>query len=162
MRKTSTRKDLNPLPGGWKRRMCWLTPLLLLCVFSFAQGQNVTGTILDADNNSPLPGASIVVKGTSVGTTTDANGEYSISVEDENTTLVFSFIGYTSQEVQVSGRTRIDINLAPDIQALEEIVVVGYGTLRKRDLTGAVAHVDAEELKSEATSNLTSMLRGNV
>lgn len=142
--------------------MCWLTPLLLFSVLSFAQGQTVTGRITDGEDNNPLPGANIIVKGTSVGTTTDANGEYSINVQDQNATLVFSFIGYQSQEVAIGGRTRIDIALSPDIQSLEEVVVVGYGTQRKRDLTGAVAHIDAEDLQTEATSNLTSMLRGAV
>ncbi|MEX2231974.1 MAG: carboxypeptidase-like regulatory domain-containing protein, partial [Cyclobacteriaceae bacterium] len=160
MCKISTLKAFHP--PGWKRRMYLLLPLLLICVFSFAQGQNVTGKITDAEGNGPLPGASIVVKGASVGTTTDANGEYSIAVEDANTTLVFSFIGYTSQEIQVGGRTRIDVSLAPDIQSLEEVIVVGYGTQRKRDLTGAVAHVDAEALQTEATSNITTMLRGAI
>lgn len=160
MCKISTHRSFH-LPG-WKRRMYLLIPLWLLGTMVFAQSQNVTGNITDAEDNSPLPGANVVVKGTSVGTTTDANGSYSIEVEGENTVLVFSFIGYASQEVQVAGRTRIDISLSPDIHALEEVVVVGYGTQRKRDLTGSVAHVDAEELQAEATSNLTSMLRGNV
>jgi TonB-dependent starch-binding outer membrane protein SusC len=159
MSKTFTQ---NPLHRGWKRRICLLLPLSLICAVSYAQTLNVTGKITDGEGTSPLPGASIVVKGTSVGTTTDANGEYSIAVEDENTTLVFSFIGYASQEIAVGGRTRIDISLTPDVQSLEEIVVVGYGTQRRKDLTGAVAHVDVEELQAEATSNLTSMLRGNV
>lgn len=147
---------------GWKTKVCWLAPLLLLCAVAFAQAQTVTGKITDSDGNNPLPGASIVVKGSSVGTTTDANGEYSIAVEDLNTILVFSFIGYESQEIQVGGRTRIDVVLKPDIQSLEEVVVVGYGTQRKRDVTGAIARVEAEQLKSEATANITSMLRGNV
>src|SRR5690606_12731003 len=124
---------------GWKTKVCWLAPLLLLCAVAFAQAQTVTGKITDSDGNNPLPGASIVVKGSSVGTTTDANGEYSIAVEDLNTILVFSFIGYESQEIQVGGRTRIDVVLKPDIQSLEEVVVVGYGTQRKRDVTGAIA-----------------------
>ena len=160
MGKTSTRKLFHL--HEWKLRMCWLTPLLSMCFLSLAQGQNVTGRITDGDANNPLPGASIVIKGTSVGTTTDANGEYSIAVQDQSTTLVFSFIGYATQEVQINGRTRIDVTLSPDVQSLEEVVVVGYGTQRKKDLTGAVAHVDAESLKAEATANLTSMLRGNV
>ena len=146
----------------WKRKLCWLTALCVLCVITFAQGQNVTGKVTDAADNSALPGASIVLKGTSVGTTTDANGEYSIAVEDPNTTLTFSFIGYTSQDVQVGGRSRIDITLSPDVRALEEVVVVGYGTQRKKDVTGSVAHVDAEKLQTEATSNLTTMLRGAI
>jgi TonB-linked SusC/RagA family outer membrane protein len=160
MCKTFTQNALHQ--PGWKRRMCLLLPLLLIGAASHAQNQNVTGRITDAEDNSPLPGASIVLKGTAVGTTTDANGEYSITVEDENTILVFSFIGYASQEIPVNGRTRIDVSLTPDVQALEEVVVVGYGTQRKRDLTGAIAHVDAEELQTEATSNITTMLRGAV
>lgn len=144
------------------RTTCLLVPCLLVCAFAFAQTQNVTGKITDGEGNTPLPGASIVVKGSSLGTTTDANGEYSIAVDDPNTTLVFSFIGYETQEIQVGGRTRIDITLAPDVESLEEVVVVGYGTQRKKDLTGAVAHVDAEKLQTEATSNLTSMLRGAI
>ena len=158
MHNTSTPRflRLKRLKGKFR----WIAPVLLLCVFSVAHGQDVTGRVTDSGDNSPLPGASIIVKGTSVGTTTDVNGEYSISSDDGNATLVFSFIGYETQEIQIGGRTRIDISLTPSTQALEEIVVVGYGTQRKRDLTGAVAHMDTEAMQAEATSNLTSMLRG--
>lgn len=149
-------------PGRGIKKFCWPVPFLLLCVCAFAQEQTVSGRITDANDNSPLPGASIVLKGTTVGTTTDANGSYSIVVDDPNTILVFSFIGYTSQEFPVSGRTRIDVSLTPDVQALEEVVVIGYGTQKRKDVTGAVAHIDAETLETEATSNLTSMLRGAI
>lgn len=160
MGRTSTRKLFHPF--GWMNRTRWLVAMLLLALSSVAVAQNVTGKVTDAEDNNPLPGANILIKGTAVGTTTDANGDFTLQVDDANTVLVVSFIGYTSQEIQLNGRTRIDISLAPDVHALEEVVVVGYGTQRKRDLTGAVAHVDAEELQSEATSNITSMLRGNV
>ena len=142
--------------------MCLVLPLWLLCVIALAQSQDVTGKITDAGDNSPLPGASIVVKGTSVGTTSDANGEYSLAVEGENTILVFSFIGYASQEMQVSGRTTIDISLSSDIQSLEEIVVVGYGTQKKRDLTGAVSQVDAAKIAHQSPNSVTDILRANV
>src|SRR5690606_4680637 len=145
-----------------KGKIRWIAPVLLLCVLSVAHGQDVTGRVTDSGDNSPLPGASIIVKGTSVGTTTDVNGEYTISTEDANATLVFSFIGYETQEIQIGGRTRIDIALMGSAQALQEIVVVGYGTQRRKDLTGAVAHIDTESMQAEATANLTSMLRGAI
>jgi TonB-linked SusC/RagA family outer membrane protein len=160
MCKTFTQRALHH--PGWKRRMCSLLPLLLICAVSYAQNQNVTGRITDAEDNSPLPGASIILKGTSIGTTTDANGAYSISVPDENAILVFSFIGYASQEVQVNGRTQVNIALSADIQALEEIVVVGYGTQRKRDLTGAVSQVDAAKIAHQSPNSVTDILRANI
>lgn len=160
MHNTSTQTSFR-LP--WlKGKIRWIAPVLLMCAITAAQGQNITGRVTDSGDNSPLPGASIIVKGTSVGTTTDVNGDYSISTDEADATLVFSFIGYETQEIQVSGRTRIDIALIPSIQSLEEIVVVGYGTQKKKDLTGAVAHVDTEAMQAEATSNLTSLLRGAV
>lgn len=146
----------------WKRKLCWLAPLSLFCVFSFAQGQNVTGKVTDAEDHSPLPGANIIVKGTSIGSTTDADGEYSINISDEGSILVFSFIGYASQEVPVSGRSKIDISLSPDIQSLEEIVVVGYGTQKKRDLTGAVSQIDATKIAHQSPNSVTDILRANI
>lgn len=160
MHNTSTPRSFPP---PWlKGRFRWIAPVVLICTLSAAHAQEVTGRVTDSGDNSPLPGASIIVKGTSVGTTTDGNGEYRLAVEDPNATLVFSFIGYETQEIAVGGRTRIDISLLASTQALEEIVVVGYGTQRRRDLTGAVAHVDTEAMQAEATSNLTSLLRGAV
>lgn len=108
---------------------------------TFAQSRTVKGTVTAADDNSALPGVNVVVKGTSTGTITDPNGGYSLSIPGDNATLVFSFIGYTTEEVAVGSRSTIDIKLAPDIQSLQEVVVTGYTTENRREVTGAVATV---------------------
>lgn len=104
----------------------------------------LNGQVTDEQTNEPLPGVSIVAKGTSRGTTTDANGRYQLTVPDKTTVLVFSFVGYTSREVLINNRTTVDASLPPDNQTLNEVVVVGYGTVRKSDLTGSVSSVTAE------------------
>jgi TonB-linked SusC/RagA family outer membrane protein len=121
----------------------------------------VTGTVLDADSK-PLPGASIVEKGTTNGTTTDADGKFSLNVQDENSVLVFSFIGYTAQEIAVNGRAVIDVALVQDVQRLDEVVVVGYGTQRKVNLTGSVASVSSDDIKTSTNTNLVNNLAGKL
>jgi hypothetical protein len=106
--------------------------------------KTISGKIVD-DTNSPLPGVSIVLKGTQRGTVTDGNGLYKLEVPD-NATLIFSFVGYLPQEVVVGNQTAINLTLRPDSKVLEEIVVIGYGTLKKSDLTGSVATVKADQL----------------
>ncbi|WBA40911.1 SusC/RagA family TonB-linked outer membrane protein [Hymenobacter canadensis] len=118
----------------------------------------VTGRVLD-EKGAGLPGVNVVVKGTSNGTQTDPDGRYTITAPDTGT-LVFSFIGYTSQEVAVGGRTTVDVNLAPDATALSEVVVVGYGTQRKTDLTGAVARVESAEIVNQPVQTPTQALQG--
>lgn len=122
----------------------------------------VNGTVSSQENGQLLPGVNILVKGTSTGTVTDMDGTYSISVEDENATLVFSFIGYGTQEVQVNGRSSIDVALAPDYGALGEVVVIGYGTQRRSDLTGAVGSVGEEALSARPAPSLNQALAGRV
>lgn len=118
----------------------------------------VTGRVLD-EKGAGLPGVNVVVKGSTTGTQTDLEGRYTLTAPD-NATLVFTFIGYTSQEVAVGGRTSIDVNLAPDSQALSEVVVVGYGTQRKQDVTGAVARIQAEEIVNQPVQTPTQALQG--
>lgn len=120
----------------------------------------VSGTITDATTHQPLPGVNIVVKGSSHGTTSDADGQYAITIEDENATLVFSFIGYITQEVVVGSRATIDVVLATDITVLEEVMVVGYGTQLKSDIISSVATVDVDKATSFPTTNVSEMLRG--
>ncbi len=103
---------------------------------AFSQDINdisIRGTITGEEEKTTLPGVNVMVKGTTLGTVTDIDGNYSLNVPDENTTLVFSYIGYISQEALVGGRTVIDITLSTDIQSLREVVVVGYG-IRKTSL----------------------------
>lgn len=96
--------------------------------------RDITGTVTDASNNETLPGVNVLVKGSAVGTVTDVNGKYRISVPDDATTLVFSSVGYTSEEVEIGTRTVVDLALSPDVQSLSEVVVIGYGTQEKRML----------------------------
>ncbi|WP_346863667.1 TonB-dependent receptor [uncultured Draconibacterium sp.] len=130
---------------------------------SMAQQDNITvnGTIVD-ENGVSLPGATVVEKGTSNGTITDMDGKFSLSVAS-NAALTVSFIGYKSIEVNVEGKTDLgNIAMVADMIGLEQVVVVGYGTQRKVDLTGSVAVVDAEEMKKVSNSNISTMLQGKV
>jgi len=122
--------------------------------------KEVRGQVTD-ENGEPLPGANLVAKGTSIGTVTDINGQYKISVPDEVNTLIFSFIGYLSQEVAINDRSVINIELQPDVAALEEVVVVGFGTQKKESVVGSISAVNPSELKVPS-SNLTTALAGRV
>ena len=130
---------------------------------SMSQQDNITvkGTIVD-ESGEPLPGATIQHLGTTNGTITDIDGNFSLSVPAD-ATLTISFIGYKSIEVAVDGKTALGkIALAPDMIGLDQVVVVGYGTQRKVDLTGSVAVVDADEMKKVSNSNISTMLQGKV
>ena len=140
----------QPLPIKLKPDGKWLGLLLMLigsCVtLSFAQS-TVCGTVIDEESNSGLPGVNVLAKGTTIGTVTDIEGKYSLNVPDNATTLVFSSDGYQTTEIAINGRSTVDINLAPDLQSLSEVVVVGYGTVKKSDLTGSVASIKGESVK---------------
>ena len=123
--------------------------------------QTVTGTISD-DKGEVLPGVSVVVKGTQRGTTTDAQGQYRISVPDASATLIFSFVGYLPQEVVVGNQTTLSITLKADSKSLDEVVVVGYGTQKKVNLTGAVDQVTSEVLDNRSLPNLSQGLQGTI
>lgn len=119
----------------------------------------VLGKIAD-ESGQPMPGVNVIEKGTQNGTTTDKDGAYQISVQNENATLVFSFIGYATQEISVGGRSEINIGLVQDMTSLQEVVVVGYGTQRKSDLTGAVSSVKAEDIKKMPVATVDQALQG--
>lgn len=121
----------------------------------------VSGTVTSGDDNSPLPGVNVVIKGTTSGTTTNADGKYTINVPDENATLVFSFIGYTSTEVSVAGRSVIDVAMELSIEQLSEVVVVGYGVQKRSDITGSVASVPKDRLSNLPVTNLLYALQGS-
>jgi TonB-linked SusC/RagA family outer membrane protein len=121
----------------------------------------ITGTITDESGN-PLAGSYIQVEGTSIGTVTDLNGNYSLDVPNENSVLVFTFVGYNSQRVSAFGKTIIDIQMIPSIETIEEIVVVGYGTQQKMTLTGAVATVGEDELRISPNISAAARLQGRV
>ncbi len=119
----------------------------------------VSGTV-KAEDGSPLPAVNVIEKGTSSGTATDANGKYVITVTDGNATLIFSFIGYATQQVPVKDRTTIDISLQPDLAMLNEIVVIGYGTQLKKDVTGAISTVKSDEIAKRPLVRLEQALQG--
>ena len=124
--------------------------------------QTISGQVTDEESGEPLPGVNVLAKGTTTGTVTDIDGNYRLTVDDAVTTLVFSSIGYISQEVEINGRTAIDLALMPDVQSLKEVVVVGYGTQRKSDMTGSVGSVDREVFQQRAPANLQQGLAGRV
>ncbi len=134
----------------------------LLCLFfgSFAYTQSVSGTVSDA--NGPLPGVSVVVKGTTVGTATDFDGQFILDEVDADAILVFSYIGYSTMEISVDGQSTIDAVLKEDLQKLDEVVLVGYSSRKKSSLTGAVSVVDVGEIQKTKVSNVSQALQGQV
>ena len=106
----------------------------------------ITGRVTDGENGEALPGVNVLAKGTTVGTVTDVDGQYRLTVADEVTTLVFSSIGYVSEEIDINGRSAIDIVLMPDVASLDEVVVVGYGTKAKRDITTSISSIESEAI----------------
>ncbi|HYG03565.1 MAG TPA: TonB-dependent receptor [Chryseosolibacter sp.] len=135
-----------------------LIVLLAVSVPAMAQQVTVTG-IVKADDGTPLPGVSVVEKGTTNGTVTDADGNYSINVGD-GAVIVYSFVGFTSQEQQPQGRASINVELQPDIQTLQEIVVVGYGVQTKREVTGSISKVSGTELAEIPVPSFEAALQG--
>ena len=134
--------------------------LVLFAFPAFAQ-QDVSGTITDV-SGEPLIGVNVVVKGTTIGTISDLNGKFVLNVPKSDDILVFSYIGYLTVEEKTGTRTSINVVLKDDSQALEEVVVVGYGVQKKVTVTGSVASVQGDELKSSATSNITNAMVGRM
>ncbi len=134
--------------------------VLLFGVQSVYAQNSITGTVTD-NTGSPLPGASIVEKGTTNGTQTDFDGNYNISA-DGNATLVFSYVGFAAQEIAINGRTSINVSMSEDASQLSEVVVVGYGTQRKADLTGAVGTIGASEIISKPLISPDQVLAGTI
>ena len=110
-----------------------------------AQTLILTGRVASGENNQPLPGVNVAIDGTTTGTTTNADGTYRLNVPTANSTIVFSYIGYATQRISIGGRAQLDVTLMEDNKSLNEVVVVGYGTVRKSDLTGSLAQVKANE-----------------
>ncbi|WP_461117466.1 SusC/RagA family TonB-linked outer membrane protein [Spirosoma jeollabukense] len=129
---------------------------------SEAAERAVSGTVTD-EKNAALPGVSVVVKGSNRGSTTDANGQFKLTVPDGNgVVLTFSFVGYQSKDVTVGSQTTINVSMAPDVSALDEVVVIGYGAVRKKDLTGSVVQLKGEQLKEIPTANVLEAAQGKI
>ena len=171
----------NAFVEAWKtqhRRVSMILGLTLLCapsaisayaengvndttVQAVMQTKTVKGTVLD-ENGEPLIGVSIVVKGTSTGTITDFDGKFSINLPAGSKELVVSYIGYKEQTVAVTGNAPLNLKMVPDTQALDEVVVIGYGAVKKRDLTGAVASVKSEDITMNPGVNPMDALQGKI
>ena len=126
------------------------------------QAQTVTGNVTSSEDNEGLPGVNVIVKGTSQGTVTDVNGQYSINVPSSESILEFSSVGFMKEEITVGSKTVIDVVLSPDIQQLQELVVVGYGTVKKKDLTGAVSVVDGKSIADRQATQVSQALQGAI
>ncbi|MGF1558049.1 MAG: SusC/RagA family TonB-linked outer membrane protein [Flavobacteriaceae bacterium] len=155
------KNQVSPPYGLKKVFFALLLTLALTFTLSAQDGFTVTGTITD-EFGGPLPGASIVEKGTTNGVSVDFDGKYSINVSNQNVTLLITFIGYGAQEIEVAGQSAINVSLEPSASTLEEVVIVGYGAVRKKDLTGAVAQLDATKVANQSTNSVTDVLRGNI
>jgi TonB-linked SusC/RagA family outer membrane protein len=137
-----------------------VTLLAFTAGVAFAQDRVVTGKVTSSEDGTAVPGVNVVVKGTTNGTTTDADGNYRLSVPSSGGTLVFSFIGLTTEEVAIGERTIVDVSLTPDVTQLSEVVVVGYGTQSKRDLTGSIATVSGKDIASLPVQSFEQALGG--
>lgn len=135
--------------------------MTLLSLTTYGQERTVSGVITSAEDGDPLPGVTVLVKGTTNGTITDVDGNYQLSVVDD-AVLTISFVGFKSKEIQVGNQSRIDVGMELDVTSLEEVVVVGYGTQKKSDLTGAVASISGDDLRNTVTASVDQALQGRV
>ena len=143
-------------------RVLLLCPLLMLIMQqSWAQNKTVTGKVSD-EKGGPIAGASVLAKGTSIGTSTDATGSFSLSVPGGTNILVITYVGYASQEVSVASTSEVSITLQPESSALNDVVVVGYGTVKKKDLTGAVATVREKDFNKGNFTAPDQLIQGKV
>ena len=142
-------------------KVAWfMLPQLLFSFLSFSQTTTIHGTVTE-ENGTPMVGVNVLIEGTTIGTITDSDGNYQIEAGSEST-LTFSFVGYLSESVVVGTQTVIDITLIMDIEQLEDVVVVGYGTRSKETLTGSISKVDGEDITKSPSVNLSTSLAGKL
>lgn len=147
----------------------FVTPLLLLGTLLFvglhpamAQERDVRGTVVDATTGDPLPGVNIVLQGTSFGTATDLDGDYEVTVPGPDAVLVYSFVGYIPYETRVGNQAVLNVSLEEDVALIDEIVVVGYGTQRRGDVTSSIAILDVDDVNVGQVTNVDEMIQGRV
>jgi TonB-dependent starch-binding outer membrane protein SusC len=140
--------------------LLFLSFLLMGILVANAQMKTIAGKVVSSDDNSPIPGVSVVVKGTTLGTISKMDGTYSLQVGSDAKTMVFSFVGYRSQEVPITGQNVYNITLSVDVLAVDEVVVVGYGVQKKREVTGAISQVKGDAIANLAAPSFESQLAG--
>ena len=158
-------KQSNPMRNYLLKQKTFLLAIaLLLCATLVvnAQSRTVTGTVMDPIMGEPVPGATVVIKGTTRGTATDLDGKFSLDLQAGDEILVISFVGYTPQEIEIGNQTNFTVNLEEDIQSLEEAVVIGYGTQDKKEITSAVVAVKPEDFNKGNVVNPAQLLQGKV
>jgi len=126
------------------------------------QQVKVSGTITDASTSIGMPGVNIQVKGTTIGAISDAEGKFALTTDNPNATLVFSFIGFDTQEIPLAGKNVIDVALTPQVLSIDEVVVVGYGTQKRANVVGAVASISGSSLQSIPSVNVSNSLGGRM
>ncbi|WP_332913015.1 carboxypeptidase-like regulatory domain-containing protein [Algoriphagus boritolerans] len=129
---------------------------------AFAQNRVITGTVTSVEDNMGVPGATVLVKGTTIGTATDLDGKYSISVPAGSNVLVFTFVGLTSQEVTIGNQTTINVAMQPDVQSLSEFVITSYGDQSKREITGAISSVKGEVFENLPMQSFDRAMQGRI
>ena len=142
------------------RKIKALLLLFMIMLVMPVYSQVITGKVIDANNKEPIIGASIQVKGTSIGTMSDLNGQFKITVKDKNASLQVSYVGYKTVVQPLNGKTSITITLQESTQELDQVVVIGYGVQKKSDLTGAIASVDADEIAKLPATNVMHAIQG--
>jgi TonB-linked SusC/RagA family outer membrane protein len=142
------------------KKSLWLVMVLCTSLVTYGQSK-ISGQVAD-QSGAGIPGASVLIEGTSQGTITDFDGNFSLSVPTSAEKLVISFVGYEPQTVSINGKTSFSITLSEDTKALEEVVVIGYGTQKKSDLTGAISGVDAQVLTERGVTNATQAMQGSI
>ena len=136
--------------------------LIVISLKENLQQQIVHGTITDASTGDPMPGVNVLVRGTSIGVISDAQGKYSLNITDSNVVLVFSFIGYKQEEVLFDGKSIVNVKLLSDVTSLSEVVVVGYGTQKRSDITGTVASLPKDKLEMTPNLNIAQAIQGSI
>ena len=163
-------QDLKRIRNFSFMKVCFVVSFILFAGITNAandtqsvtqERKTVTGVVTE-NGSETLPGVAVSIKGTSMGTSTDADGKYSLNVESNSAVLVFSYIGMKTQEITVGNRTTLNVNMEGDTEILEEIVVIGYGTQIKKDLTGAVGAIAQEKLENQATVGIANNLQGRL
>ncbi|WP_053970837.1 TonB-dependent receptor [Mangrovimonas sp. ST2L15] len=143
------------------QKRLFIVTFFLGCLFGFSQERIITGTIVD-ESGITVPGANVILKNTSIGTMTDMDGQYSLEIPEEGSVLVISFMGYKPQEIVIGSRSTIDVQLEPNLEMLDDVVIVAYGSQSKRDVTGSVQTVDSDEFKNEPVPQLAQKLQGKI
>ncbi|WP_339739456.1 carboxypeptidase-like regulatory domain-containing protein, partial [uncultured Sunxiuqinia sp.] len=143
------------------KKLMFLFYLIFSVTVVFSQQTAITGTVTESETGEPIPGASIIIQGTTSGTITDFDGNYTIQAAGDDV-LVFSFVGLASQEVAVNNRTTINVQLEQSTELVDEVVVVGYGQLKVKDLTSSISTVNSEEIAKSPSGQAMQTLQGKV